>query len=47
MPKHGPIQREVEVKSKQWTWNFLDVLREKQEAIELHTFREEVEFRIC
>lgn len=26
MQKYGPVQREVKAKSKQWTWNFLDIL---------------------
>lgn len=33
MPKYGHFWRETKPKSKQWIWDFLEVLREKQEGI--------------
>lgn len=37
MPKHRFLQIETKAKSKQWTWIFLDILREDQKDTDSET----------
>jgi len=35
MSKHGPLQKETKAKSKQWIWNFWELMRKKEKMKQL------------